>query len=78
MILQNIWRRLVGNILINIPPLNISPNVLLLKRFHQNSQAVLAAMSINGLTWWGLGGMPLCLSSPRYQRERLHLYSNTP
>ena len=33
----------------NISPSNISPNMGLDKRFHQNHQAVLAAMSINGL-----------------------------
>ena len=33
----------------NISPSNIFPNWLLGKRFHQNHQAVLAAVSINGL-----------------------------
>ena len=33
----------------NISTSNISPNMLLDKRFHQNYQAVLAALSINGL-----------------------------
>ena len=49
MLLENIWRRVVGNILMNISPLNISWNMLLAKRFHQNHHAVLAAVSINGL-----------------------------
>ena len=34
----------------NISPLNIFPNMLLDKRYHQNHQAVLAAMSINRLS----------------------------
>ena len=34
----------------NISPSNIFPNRLLNKGFHQNHQAVLAAMSINGLS----------------------------
>ena len=33
----------------DISPSNIFPNMLLDKRFHPNHQAVLAAMSINGL-----------------------------
>ena len=49
MLLENIWRRFVGNILMNISPSNISWNMLLAKRFHQNDQAVSAAVSINGL-----------------------------
>ena len=49
MLLENIWRRVVGNILMNISPSNISWNMLLAKLFHQNYQAVLAAVSINGL-----------------------------
>ena len=50
MLLENIWRRVVGNILMNISPSNISWNMLLAKRFHQNNQTVSAAVSINGLT----------------------------
>ena len=34
----------------NISPSNLSPNMLLNEGFHQNHQAVLAALSINGLT----------------------------
>ena len=49
MLLENIWRRVVGNILMNISTSNISWNMLLAKRFHQNNQAVSAAVSINGL-----------------------------
>ena len=49
MLLENIWRRVVGNILMNISPSNISWNMLLAKRFHQNHPAVLAAVSIDGL-----------------------------
>ena len=37
--------------LMNISPSNIFPNRLLGKRFHQHHQAVLAAVSINGLTY---------------------------
>ena len=39
-ILENIWRRVVGNVQINISPLNIFLNLLLPARFHQNDQAV--------------------------------------
>ena len=49
MLLENISRRVVVNILMNISPSNISLNMLLAKRFHQIHQAVLAAVSINGL-----------------------------
>ena len=38
-ILQNIWRRVVGNVLINISPSNILPIVLKPDRFLQNCQA---------------------------------------
>ena len=48
-ILQNIWRRVVNIILNNIPPSNIFLTWLLPVRFYQNRQAVLAAVSINGL-----------------------------
>ena len=50
MILQNISRRVVDNVLINISPSTIFLNMLSLKRFHQNCQADLAVVSINGLT----------------------------
>ena len=49
MLLENIWRSFVGNVQMNISTSNIFPNMLLDKRFHQNYQAVLAALSINGL-----------------------------
>ena len=49
MILQNIVRKVVGNVLINISPLNSFLTVLLPGRFHQICPAVLAATSINGL-----------------------------
>ena len=48
-ILQNIRRRVVGIVLINISPSNILPIMLYAARYHQNCQAVLAAVSINGL-----------------------------
>ena len=49
MLLENIWKRPVGNVQMNISISNIFPNMLLDNRFHQNYQAVLAALSINGL-----------------------------
>ena len=49
MILQNIWRRVVGNVLINISPSIILPILLKPERFHKKCQADLAAVSINGL-----------------------------
>ena len=49
MYLKNIWRRIVGNVLINISPSIIFPTVLSLARLHQNCQAALPAASINGL-----------------------------
>ena len=49
LILQNIWRRVVINILINISPSNIFLNMFLPAIFHQNCQAVLDVVSINGL-----------------------------
>ena len=49
MILQNIWRRVVGNIGINISPSNIFLAMLLRARFDQNCQAVLDAVSTYGL-----------------------------
>ena len=42
-------RGIVGNVLINISPINILPIMLYAARCHQNCQAVLAAVSINGL-----------------------------
>ena len=39
LILQNIWRRVVGNVLNNISHSNIFPVLLLPARFHQNRQA---------------------------------------
>ena len=44
-ILQNIWRRVVGSVLSNISYSNIFL-CFFLERFHQNSQAVLATLSI--------------------------------
>ena len=49
-ILQNIWRRVVGGVLIDTTPSNIFSTMLLLKRFHQVFQALLAAPRVNGLT----------------------------
>ena len=39
MILQNIWRKIVDNVLMNISPSNIFLRVRLTARFHQNCQA---------------------------------------
>ena len=39
MILQNIWTKVVGNVLTNFPPANIFPTLLLPGRLHQNHQA---------------------------------------
>ena len=50
MILQNIWREVVGNVPIDISPSNIFLTVLLAASFHQKCPAVLAAVSINGLS----------------------------
>ena len=47
--LQNIWWRVVGNVMINISLSNIFLNMLLTAKFHQNYQAVLGVVSINGL-----------------------------
>ena len=55
MILQNISRRVVGNVLISISPSNSFLNMLSLKRFHQNCQADLAVVSNNGLKFCALG-----------------------
>ena len=49
MIFKNISRRVVGNVLINISPSKVFLNMRSLQRFHQNCQADLAAVSINGL-----------------------------
>ena len=65
MILQNIWRRVVGNVLINISPSNIFPNMLLPQRFHLHCQAVMDAVSINGLICIVLTSQaPLKISGP--------------
>ena len=39
MILQNIWRRVVGNVVINISPSNIFQKMLLVEKYIQNCQA---------------------------------------
>ena len=44
--LQNIWMRVVGNILDNCFPSNLFLCILFPARFHANCQAVLAAVSI--------------------------------
>ena len=49
-ILQNIWRRVVGKVLINISPSNILLIMLLLARFRQHCLAVLTDLSNTGLT----------------------------
>ena len=48
--LQNIWRRVVCWVFINVSPSNIFWKLLLLERYHQNSQAVLGPKGMNGLT----------------------------
>ena len=58
-ILQNISRKVVGNVLINISPSNIFSNMLSFERFHQNCQAVLAVVSINELMFTTLFGLYL-------------------
>ena len=50
MILQNICRRVVGNVLINISPSNILPIMLKPVNFIKIVRLVLAAVSINGLS----------------------------
>ena len=50
MILKNIWRSILGNVLNNIFPSNNFPHHFFSARFYRNCQAVLAAVSINGLT----------------------------
>ena len=49
MILQNISKRVVGNVLINISPSNILPIMLKPKLFIKIVRLVLAAVSTNGL-----------------------------
>ena len=45
----NISRRVVDSVLIDVFPSNIFQILLLLERYHQNCQAVLAAIGTNGL-----------------------------
>ena len=49
MISENIWTSGIGSVLTNIFPSNIFSTMLFLKSFHQNCQAVLTAVNINGL-----------------------------
>ena len=49
MILKNIRSSILGNVLNNIFPSNNFPHQFFSARFHRNCQAVLAAVSINGL-----------------------------
>ena len=51
MILQNISRRVVGNVLINISPSDILPILLKPERFRQKCHADLTAVSIKGLRY---------------------------
>ena len=51
MISQNISRKVLGSVRNDISPSNMFATMVLFERFHQNSQAVLAAVSINGLTY---------------------------
>ena len=39
MILQNLWRRVVGNVLMNISPSNILLTMLLPTKYHQSCSA---------------------------------------
>ena len=49
MILKNIWRSILGNVLNKLFPSSNFPHQFFSARFHRNCQAVLAAVSINGL-----------------------------
>ena len=49
LILQNVRRKVIGNVLINISPLHILPIAVKAGGFHHNCKAGLAAVSINGL-----------------------------
>ena len=49
MILQNIWRRVVGNVLIYISPSNIFLTMFLPARFYLICPAVVAAPNFNGI-----------------------------
>ena len=48
-ILQNISRKVVGNVLNNISPSNIFPTLHLSESYRKSVRFVLAAVSINGL-----------------------------
>ena len=50
MILENVWRGFVGNILNIISSPNVFPNLRLPVRFHQSYELRLTAVSSNGLT----------------------------
>ena len=50
-ILQNISRRVVDNVLINITPSKFFLDMISLQRFNENCQADLAAVSINVLIY---------------------------
>ena len=52
MILQNIRRRVVGNVLINISPSNVFLNLLSPAIFDKNCQTAFVTVSIDRLTAW--------------------------
>ena len=48
MILQNIWKRVVGNDQMNISPSNNFTKMLLAERFHRNRQADFGQLALMG------------------------------
>ena len=55
MVLQNISRRVVGDVLTDISPSNIFLTFMPFPAgFYQNYQAVLASVSINGFKWYNI------------------------
>ena len=68
---QNIWRRVVRWVLINLFPSNIFSKFPLLERYHLNSQVVLGPIGMNGLRW---GHQTICILSAHkiWQLHTLH------
>ena len=56
MISQNISRRVVGNVLVNISPSNISLTMLSPARFHQNCQTLASGVSGQVMIWYSVCG----------------------
>ena len=76
-ILQNISRRVVGNVLINISPSTIFLDMISLQRFYQHCQADLAAVTYNGLKTGGGGSQtPVSITSSSLPLISAHLYIN--